>query len=711
MAINFKIHKNLLSATNPNKAKESTNIMEKIKKSITRLKEQIGYHNHRYHTLDAPEISDAEYDRIFKQLLDLEARHPELLTPDSPTQKVGAKPQETFSQVRHRLPMLSLENSFSDQEIRDFDARIKRYLKDDSDFEYTVEPKIDGLAVEIVYENGTLVVASTRGDGNVGENVTKNIKTILSVPLTLTQKKDDVPVPDILEVRGEVYMEIKAFEKLNQKRLAKNLPAFANPRNAAAGALRQLDHRVTAKRPLNMFCYGTGTISTNEFETYHELMLALQRWGLRVNKPHIKICSTTDEVIDYCRHIEKTRDQFPFEIDGAVIKVNRLGLQTRLGTKSRSPRWAFSNKFAPTQETSTIIKIDVQVGRTGALTPVAHLEPVEIGGVWVKRATLHNQDEIYKKDIREYDTVLIQRAGDVIPEVVKSIKSKRTGQEKKFIMPVQCPACNGKTGKKDGEIVLRCLNPNCPAQIKESLKHFVSKGAMNIDGLGDKIMTRLIEKNLVSDEADIFSLEFDELIKLDKIEKKSADNLLTAIEKSKQTTLARFLFALGIRHVGEHISEIIANVLGDLKSVQNAAEGDLTYRKADKKQDESGIKGIGKEIAGSIVAYFENDSNKELIDRLLKTGIQFETVSRPAAISEVSGKTFVITGTLDAMRRSEAKELIKNKGGRVSSSVSSKTDFLVAGESAGSKLIKAGDLGITILNKKELLILLGKENG
>jgi len=682
--------------------------MEEIIKEIKELRKKITYHNHRYHTLDDPEISDAEYDRLFRQLLDLEAEHPELVTPDSPTQKVGAKLQETFSPVNHRLSMLSLENSFNDQDIRDFDARIKRFLKDDSAIEYTVEPKIDGLAVELVYENGTLTVASTRGDGNVGENVTQNIKTILTVPLTLTQPKDFIPIPDLLEVRGEVYMETGRFEKLNQKRQTKGLPAFANPRNAAAGSLRQLDHKVTAKRPLDMFCYGIGTISDQGFETHRELMLAIQRWGLRVNRPHIRLCSSIDELIESCHHFEETREQFPYEIDGAVIKVNQLDLQARLGQKSRSPRWAFAYKFAPTQETTKIISIDVQVGRTGALTPVANLEPVEIGGVLVKRATLHNQEEIVKKDIREGDTVIIQRAGDVIPEIVKSIKSNRTGQEKEFVMPTQCPVCKGTVGKKDEEVVLRCLNPGCSAQAKESLRHFVSKGAMNIDGLGNKIMTQLIDKGLVADEADIYCLEFDDLIKLDKIEKKSAENLLAAIEKSKQTTLARFLFALGIRHVGEHSAELIANSLGHIESVQNATEEDLEFRKVTSNQTETGIKGIGKEIAGSLVAYFEEESNKKLIERLLETGIQFETPQRSSTGSALWEKSFVITGTLESMKRSEAKELILSKGGKVASSVSSRTDFLVAGDSTGSKLEKARDLGITILDEEEFRKLLGE---
>ena len=675
--------------------------------TIEELRKKIRYHNHRYHTLDDPEITDAAYDRLFRQLLDLEAQHPHLVTPDSPTQKVGAKIQETFSPVNHRLPMLSLENCFNDQGIREFDARIRRFLKDDSSFEYTVEPKIDGLAVELVYESGTLSVASTRGDGYVGENVTQNVKTILDVPLTLTQPKDFFPVPDLLEVRGEVYMETRSFERLNQKRRKKDLPPFANPRNASAGSLRQLDHRVTATRPLNMFCYGVGTISGPEFDTHKELMVTLQRWGLRVNRPQIKVCGTIGDVIDHCHSMEEVRDQFPCEIDGTVVKVNQRSLQTRLGQKSRSPRWAFSYKFAPSQETTSIIKIDVQVGRTGALTPVAHLDPVEIGGVLVKRATLHNQDEITKKDIREGDTVIIQRAGDVIPEVVKSIESKRTGNEKRFVMPTQCPVCGGKVGKKEGEIVLRCLNPDCSAQIKESLKHFVSKGAMNIEGLGDKILTRLIERGLIVDESDIYRLGFDDLIKLDKIENKAATNLLTAIEKSKRTTLARFLFGLGIRHVGEYVSVLIADRLKNIAAVQDATEEDLVYHRATRDQAETGIKGIGNEIAGSMLAYFDNESNRKLIERLLNAGIEFMPSQRSSEKTAIRDKTFVITGALDSMTRAEAKEQILRKGGRLASSVSNRTDFLIAGESTGSKLEKAGELGITILKEEELLRLLG----
>jgi DNA ligase (NAD+) len=684
--------------------------MEEIIKEIEKLKEKIRYHNHRYYSMDDPEISDADYDRLFRRLLDLERQYPELVTPDSPSRHVGAKPGETFSEVKHGQPMLSLENGFQNEDILAFDARIRRFLGDDSHFDYIVEPKIDGLAVELVFEKGKLTVASTRGDAFVGENVTPNIKTILTIPLTLSQRNKTRPIPDLLEVRGEVYMESEAFNKLNRKRIQKDLPAFANPRNAAAGSLRQLDFRVTLSRPLNIFCYGIGRISTPEFSTQHELMMALNEWGLRINIPHIKICKDIHAVIDQCHHLEETRSRFYYEIDGAVIKVNQLDIQKRLGDKTRSPRWALAYKFKPSQETTRITKIDVQVGRTGALTPVAQLEPVEIGGVLVKRATLHNQEEISKKDIRELDMVIVQRAGDVIPEVVKVVESKRNGQEKVFIMPDQCPACGTAVVKKEGEVVLRCPNPDCPAQIMASLKHFVSKGGMNIDGLGEKTIARLLNKGMIRDESDLYRLRHEDLMTLDKIDKKSTDNLIRAIEDSKKTTLAKFIFALGIRHVGEHIARLLADHFQRFDMIQNASKEDLVYRKGKRGEDDSGIKGIGEEIAGSIVSYFEDESNIQNIRRLLGSGIQWEEVKPVFPPSPISGKTFVLTGSLTSMKRAQAKEQIIGKGGRISSSISGGTDYLVVGEAPGSKLKKAEDLGVSILNEDEFLRILDVNN-
>jgi len=669
-------------------------LMNHVEKEIEILRESIRYHNHRYYVLDDPEISDAEYDRLFRRLLELEDQHPELATPESPTQKVGAAPLETFSQVTHRNPMLSLENSFSDQDIRDFDARIKRFLRDDSSISYTVEPKIDGLAVELVYEKGALRVASTRGDGFVGENVTANIKTILAIPLTLTQRKNATPLPDILEVRGEVYMELEAFENLNRERIDKGLTPFANPRNAAAGSLRQLDSRVTAKRPLNMFCYGVGAMEGPPCKTQFERMLQLQEWGLRVNRPHIRIGDSVSDVVDYCHQLEDVRSQFPYEIDGAVIKVNRLDLQARLGQKSRSPRWSVAYKFKASQETTTLSKIDVQVGRTGALTPVAHLEPIEVGGVLVRRATLHNQEEIEKKDIREGDRVVVQRAGDVIPEVVKSIPSMRTGREKKFMMPSHCPVCGSDVTKKEGEVVLRCPNANCPAQVRGSFRHFVSKGAMNIDGIGEKIMNQLIEKGLVHEEADLYTLSLDDLLKLEKIKEKSAGKLLAAIEKSKKTTLARFIYALGIRHVGEFIAAVLANRFKGIERLMHATEAELLA-----------TEGIGPQIAESVITYFDDPRNRERLHRLMEQGVQLEAPPVPPS-SPLAGKTFVMTGTLSSLKRSEAKEIIAGHGGRVATSVGKGVDYLVVGASPGSKLTKARDLGISLLNEDAFLALL-----
>ncbi|HDM09464.1 MAG TPA: NAD-dependent DNA ligase LigA [Desulfobacteraceae bacterium] len=668
--------------------------MEEIRRQIEELREKIRYHNYRYYVLDAPEISDAKYDRLFRQLVELEQAHPELITPDSPTQRVGAKPQEAFAQVTHRQPMLSLENAFGRQELVDFDARLKRYLNLRSAIEYTAEPKIDGLAVELVYENGRLAVASTRGDGYVGEDVTLNIKTILAVPLTLMEPKEGPPVPELLEVRGEVYMEIEAFQELNRERIKKDLPPFANPRNAAAGSVRQLDPKVTAKRPLNMFCYGVGEVRGANFETQMEMMLTLQKWGLRVNRQYIRLCKTIDEAVNYCGQLEEMRETFPYEIDGAVIKVNSMELQRRLGEKARSPRWAMAYKFKPTQETTRLLRIDVQVGRTGVLTPVAHLEPVEVGGVVVKRATLHNEDEIQKKDIREGDIVLVQRAGDVIPEVVMPIVSKRTGKEKQFVMPKNCPVCGAKVVRKPGEVASRCPNPNCPAQVKEALKHFVSKGAMNIEGLGDKLITQLIEKGLVEEPADLYELTKEDFLKLDKVADKAATNLIQAIEDSKKTTLAKFIYGLGIRHVGEHIASVLANHFGSINELQNASEEELLA-----------IDEIGPEIAQSIVSYFQDEENRRQLKRLLESGIELQAPARMAE-SPIAGKTFVLTGSLASMTRSEAKEIIEKLGGKVSSSVSSGTDYLVVGESPGSKLAKAREKGVSILTEEEFLKLI-----
>lgn len=672
--------------------------IKEARKEIERLRAEIRYHNYRYYILNDPEISDAEYDRLMRRLQALEEAYPSLVTPESPTQRVGAQPQEAFAQVRHRIPMLSLENALDKKELMEFDERVRRFLNVSGPIEYVVEPKIDGLAVEIVYEEGRLTVASTRGDGYVGEDVTQNIKTILSVPLTLDSYKEARPIPELLEVRGEVYMEKEAFEQLNKERLKQGLPPFANPRNAAAGSVRQLDSRVTAKRPLNIFCYGVGEVRGATFQTHMEMMICLQEWGLRINRPHMRLCANIDQVIQYCEELEEKRSQFPYEIDGAVVKVDRLAYQARLGQKSRSPRWAIAFKFKPSQETTRIQKIEVQVGRTGALTPVAHLRPVEVGGVVVKRATLHNEDEIRRKEIREGDVVVVQRAGDVIPEVVKVITSKRTGKEKPFKMPETCPVCGTKVVKPKGEAVYRCPNPKCPAQIKESLKHFVSKGAMNIEGLGEKIIDQLKEKGLVRTPADFYYLTKEQLLGLEKIADKSAQNLLDAIENSKKTTLSKFIYALGIRHVGEHVAEILGKRFGSIHALAQA----------DKEELES-IHEIGPEIAESIVSFFEDPQNIELVNRLLEAGVRPEPPpgSQGGADTQpLAGKTFVLTGTLKTMTRAQAKERILSLGGKVASSVSRKTDYVVVGDSPGSKLQRAQELGVNILDEKAFIAML-----
>jgi len=728
-----------------------------IKKEIAELREKIRGHNHRYYVLDNPEISDAEYDKLFRRLTTLEQGHPDLVTPDSPTQQVGAKPKKTFSEIRHTVPMLSLDNVFNDQGIRDFGARVRRLLPNYSAIDYIVEPKMDGLAVELVYKKGHLVVASTRGDGYVGEDVIRNIKTIISVPLVLQRRGKGPPIPDLLEVRGEVYMEKEAFEELNRERLSKKTQLFANPRNAAAGSLRQLDPRISAKRPLNMFCYGVGQVSPPLSKTQYDLMLYLQSLGLRINRPYIRLCTSVKEVIDYCHHLEDIRSDLPYEIDGAVIKVNRLSLQVKLGQKTRSPKWAVAYKFKPTQETTSVLKIDVQVGRTGALTPVAHLEPVEIGGVIIKRATLHNQEEIERKDIRENDMVVVQRAGDVIPEVVQVVKSRRTGAEKKFVMLDRCPVCGSEVIKGGAEKVARCPNQDCPAQIKEAMKHFVSRGAMDIKGLGEKVLSQMIRGGLIEEDADIYRLDRNALIKLDKVNEKKADNLLAAIARSKKTTLARFIYAIGIRYAGEHVAHLLAQQYKTWDAFQEAVyelmltlfavelgnvikhgaflnDEDLLAELAVSKNEAvdvltkcyngllsflglvciirwpiMAIKGLGEKVAASLLSFFDDESNLKKVRHLLDAGISFEEMEEEKAGSETSlaGKTFVFTGKLKSMPRSKAREIILKKGGRIGSQVTSATDYLVAGESPGSKLDKAKSRKITILDENEILKLVG----
>jgi DNA ligase (NAD+) len=657
---------------------------EAIKKRVEKLREEIEYHNYRYYILDQPEISDALYDRLMRELEKLEEQYPELRSPNSPTQRVGAPPLEAFEIVRHTIPMLSLANAFEEGEARDFDKRVKKFLGTSEEIEYVAEPKLDGLAVELVYEKGQFVVGSTRGDGINGENITQNLRTIKTIPLQLVRK--EIPVPERLEVRGEVIMQVRKFKELNRKREEAGEPLFANPRNAAAGSVRQLDSKVTASRPLEIYCYGIGEVVGRTFKTHWEILQTLSKWGLRIN-PHIRTCRNMDEVLQYYHEMSEERESLPYEIDGIVIKVNRLDLQARLGEIARSPRWALAFKFQPKQETTKILDIIVQVGRTGALTPVAVMEPVKVGGVEVSRATLHNQDEIDKKDVRIGDTVIIQRAGDVIPEVVQVVTSKRKGTEKKFKMPSKCPVCGAEVVKE--EAIHRCIGLDCPAQLKGRIKHFASKRAMDIEGLGTKLTDQLVDKGLVKDVADIYYLTKEQLVELERMADKSAQNIIDAIEKSKTKPLSKFLYALGIRHVGETTAEDLTRHFPRLDDFFHLSEEDLME-----------VEGIGPEVAASVHQFFHDKKNKESIERLKKAGVRvIEPKLREKG--KLAGKTFVFTGTLKAYGRDEARNLVESLGGMTASSVSKKVDYVVVGEDPGSKLDKAKALGIKTLTEEE----------
>lgn len=663
---------------------------------IAFLRNELHRHNHRYYVLDDPEISDAEYDRLMRELTELEAAHPEFASPDSPTVRVGAAPLSRFDTVRHSIPMLSLDNAFHDGELADFDKRVKRFLESRGEIRYTAEPKLDGLAVELVYQKGRLHMASTRGDGITGEVITENVRTIRSVPLTLLPREEQA-VPSLLEVRGEVFISHEGFRRLNEERLQKEEAPFANPRNAAAGSLRQLDSRITALRPLEIFIYGWGSTSEMKADTHWEMLQILKKLGFRINpltRPDLSLA----EVMAYYRELAEMRTSLPYDIDGMVVKVDRLDLQAGLGSKSRSPRWAIAYKFAAVQETTRILGIDVQVGRTGALTPVARLEPVSVGGVTVSNATLHNEDEIRRKDIRIGDTVLIQRAGDVIPEVVKVMVSKRRGEERIFQMPKQCPVCGADAERVEGEAVSRCISIICPAQIKGRIRHFSSKGAFDIDGLGTKLAEQLVDRGLVASCADIFRLDEAALIAMERMGKKSARNLLEAIEKSKKISLPSFLYALGIRHTGENIAKILADRFGSLEKIMEAAAQDLET-----------IDGIGREIAQSIRHFFDQPENRESIQRMLGSGVEIQSEKKETVEQKegIAGKTFVLTGTLQSMPRSEAQKIIEAAGGKVSGSVSKKTDYVLAGEKAGSKLEKAEKLGVKILDEKTFQEMMG----
>ena len=672
-------------------------VPDEIRKRVEELRKEIHYHNYRYYVLNQPVISDAEYDRLLRELEELERKYPELYDPNSPTQRVGAEPVEKFGTVPHTIPMLSLSNAFTEEEVVEFDQRIKRMLGTSEDIEYVAEPKLDGLAIEVIYEKGRLVVGSTRGDGFVGEDVTQNIKTIKSIPLILME--DEEPIPERIAVRGEVIMHLDDFRELNRRREEEGEAPFANPRNAAAGSLRQLDPRITASRPLDAFFYAVGEVVGREFKSQRELLNTLPKWGLKT-QPYSRLCKNINEAIEFHRKMEEEREKLTYDIDGVVIKVNDFGLQERLGTISRSPRWAVAYKFAPRQMTTKVIDIVANVGRTGAITPVAILEPVPISGVTVSRATLHNEDEIKRKDVRIGDTVVVQRAGDVIPEVVMVVKEKRTGREREFKFPERCPVCGGKVVRLPDEAIHRCINISCPAKLKGGIEHFASKLAMDIDGLGEKLVEQLVDKGLVKSVADLYYLRKDEVSALERMGDKSAENLINAIEASKDRSLDRVIYALGIRHVGEHLARVLAKRFKSIDRLREASYEELLE-----------IPEIGPKVAESIVDFFSERRNIEVVERLRKAGVRMEEERKEevAVESPLSGKTVVFTGALKHFTRDEAERKVEELGGRASSSVSRKTDFVVVGENPGSKYDKAKKLGVKTISEEEFLELIGEK--
>ena len=664
-------------------------------KRIDELRDLLNHHSYRYYVLDDPEVSDAEYDRLLRELEELEAQHPGLVTPDSPTQRVGAAPAGQFESVTHAVPMLSLNNAMNEDEIRSrFFEPVARQLGEDAKIEFVAEPKLDGLAVELVYEDGILTLGSTRGDGETGEDVTLNIRTIKSIPLRLHASAGG-SVPALLEARGEVYMPKEAFEAMNRRQAEAGEKLFANPRNAAAGSLRQLDPAVTAGRALDISLYGVGRVEGMTFDTHAESLDFIHSLGLKTVRER-RTCTSLDEALGYYREMMGRRDDLPYEMDGVVLKVNALAQQAELGVRSRSPRYAIACKFPPRQETTKLLDITVQVGRTGALTPVAELEPVRVGGVEVRRATLHNEDEVARKDVRIGDTVVIQRAGDVIPEVVAPVIEKRTGGETMFTMPEQCPVCGADATRPEGEAVRRCVGIACLAKLKGTLEVFASKGAMDVDGLGAKLIEQLVDAGRIKDPADLYDLTLDDWAGLERMAEKSAQNLLDALEASKQRPLARVLFALGIRNVGAHVSDVLASRVGSVDAIAGASVEALQE-----------IDEVGPVVAQSVADFFANDANRAVVERLKQAGIRALT---EAAVVEVrgdtfAGKTFVFTGKLERMTRDEAAEKVRALGGRASASVSKKTDYVVAGPGAGSKLAKAESLGVAVISEDEFLAM------
>ena len=663
---------------------------ESAKERIEQLREEIRRHNYLYYVLNEVEITDAEYDQLFRKLQQLEEEHPDLVEGDSPTQRVGAPPAEGFQTVTHSVPMLSLSNAFNEEELRDFDTRVRRLLGEDS-ITYLAEPKFDGLSVELIYRDGVLVRGSTRGDGVNGEDVTGNLRTVRSVPLRL--RAGEGTIPGLLEVRGEVYIDKADLKQLNENRERKGLAPFANPRNLAAGSLRQLDPRVSASRPLKAFFYDVGRLEGKTVETQEKLLSTLMEVGIRVN-PLYRRCEGIDEAIAFYEHVRAIREQLPYEADGVVIKVNGLDQREILGEVTRSPRWAIAAKF-PAEQAVTVLKdIAVQVGRTGTLTPVAILEPVRVGGVTISHATLHNEDEIQRKDIRIGDSVVIQRAGDVIPQVVRAVKEKRTGGEERFKMPSRCPVCGSRVIRHEGEVARRCVNLSCPARIKESILHFASKGAFDVDGFGAKLVEQLVDKGIVTAVSDVFRMDAKTLVGLERVGEKSAGNILSELDKSRKIAWARFLYALGIPEVGDSTARLLASSFNTLDDLMSASAEELCS-----------VPEIGPRTAEGILDFFKNEQNRRMISDLLEAGVDIEQPGNRSTEAPLAGLRIVLTGELLSMTRGEAAERIRKLGGRVSSSVSSNTDYVVIGNNPGSKADRARSLGVEILTEDGFLNL------
>lgn len=660
---------------------------QSAEKRIQELHELLNLYNYEYHVLDKPSVPDSEYDQLLRELIDLEDQYPEFKTSDSPSQRVGGAILDAFEKVEHRSQMLSLGNAFNEEDLRDFDRRVRQAVGDD--FSYVCELKIDGLAVSLRYENGVFVQGATRGDGSIGEDITSNLKTIRSIPLKIKELLS-------FEVRGEAFMPKRSFEALNKVKEEKGEEPFANPRNAAAGSLRQLDPKIAASRNLDIFLYALADIGDTGIDSHSEGLNRLDRLGFKTN-PERKRCATIEEVLEYVESWTGKRPDLSYDIDGIVIKVDSLEQQQALGFTAKSPRWAIAFKF-PAEEVVTILKeIELSVGRTGVVTPTAILEPVRVAGTTVQRASLHNEDLIREKDIKIGDHVVIKKAGDIIPEVVNVLEEKRTGDEQEFSMPTHCPECESELVRLEGEVALRCINPKCPAQIREGLIHFVSRNAMNIDGLGEKVISQLFKEQLIEDVADLYKLERDQLLQLERMGEKSVDNLLRAIESSKKNSLEKLLFGLGIRHVGAKAAKTLAQEFEAMDALMGLAQEELTN-----------INEIGEKMADAVVAYFENDEVKELIQELKDAGVNMEYKGpKPVAASEAdsyfAGKTIVLTGKIERLSRNEAKERIEMLGGKVTGSVSKKTDLVIAGEEAGSKLTKANELEIEVWDEDKLM--------